>query len=87
MDKGSMEYVLISSFTDSEKRRSGIETIDQSVTPFDPHAFPWRGEGSGLVNVMLIEWFEDIAERFTVAQIHRQAWEDAKLVKKHVRLV
>jgi hypothetical protein len=87
MDQGSMEYVLISSFRDSARRRSGIETIDQSVTPFDPHAFPWRGEGSGLVNVMLIEWFEDIAERLTVAQINRQAWENAKPVKKHIRLV
>jgi len=87
MNKESMEYVLISSFTDSERRRYGIETIDSSVKPFDPHAFPWRGEGSGLVNVMLIEWFGDIAERFTVAQINRLAWERARPVKKHIRLV
>jgi hypothetical protein len=86
-DSGSMEYVLISSFGDSVRRRNGIETIDESVKPFDPHAFPWRGKGSGLVNVMLIEWFGDIAERLTVAQLNRQAWENAKPVKKHIRLV
>jgi hypothetical protein len=85
--RGPIEYVLISSFGDSARRRSGIETIDQSITPFDPHAFPWRGKGSGLVNVMLIEWFGEVAERFTVAQINRQAWENAKPVKKHIRLV
>lgn len=87
IDPGSMEYILISSFRDSGRRRDGVETIDQSVKPFDPHAFPWRGKGSGLVNVMLIEWFGDIAERLTVAQINRQAWENAKPVKKHIRLV
>ena len=78
---------MISNFRDSARRRPGIETIDSSVKPFDPHAFPWRGKGSGLVNVMLIEWFEDIAERFAVAQINRQAWENAKPVKKHIWLV
>jgi Heterokaryon incompatibility protein (HET) len=87
MNKDVMEYVLISSFGDSTRRRYGIETIDQSVKPFDAHAFPWRGKGSGLVNVMLIEWFEDIAERFTVAQINRLAWENARPVRKHIRLV
>lgn len=87
MDKGSMEYVLISSFGDSTRRRFNIETIDQSVTPFDPHAFPWRGEGNGLVNVMLVEWFGDVAERFMVAQINRKAWENAKPMKKHIWLV
>jgi hypothetical protein len=68
-----MEYILVSSFGDSIIRKYGIETIKQSVKPCDPHIFPWRGEGSGLVIVMLIEWFGEVAERFTVAQINRQA--------------
>lgn len=86
INSSATEYVLISSFGDSQRRRYGIATIDESVKPFDPRAFPWRGKGSGLVNVMYIERFVDIAERLTVAQINRLAWEMARPVRKHIRL-
>ena len=80
------EFILISSFGDARERRGGIKTMDSSVKPFDEYAFPWKGEGSGLVNLMLVEWFDDIAERLTMAQMHRQAWEAARPIYKHVRL-
>ena len=82
----AIEFVLVSSFGDTEKRRSGIATMDTDLKPFDEYAFPWQGEGSGLVNLMMVEWFEDVAERIIVAQIHRLAWEAARPVWKHVRL-
>jgi uncharacterized CHY-type Zn-finger protein len=54
--------------------------------PFDERKLPYKGEGSGLVNAMLIQWNEEVAERITVAQIHRQAWEAASPERKHIRL-
>ena len=81
-----LDYVLMSSFGDARERRSGIKTIDAVLKPFDERAFPWKGEGSGLVNLLMMEWFDDVAERLTVAQIHRQAWEAARPVLKHIRL-
>lgn len=81
-----LDYVLISSFGDTEERRGGVKTMDPELRPFDERAFPWKGKGSGLVNLMLIEWFDDVAERLAVAQIHRQAWEAARPVLKHIRL-
>lgn len=81
-----VEFVLIASFGDTDERRSGIETMDPGLRPFDERAFPWKGEGSGLVNLMLVQWFGDVAERVTVAQVHRLAWERAAPMWKHVRL-
>jgi hypothetical protein len=44
------------------------------------------GKGSGLVNLMLIKWYDEITERISVARIHRKAWDEARPVTKHVRL-
>jgi hypothetical protein len=80
-----MEYVLISSFEDASetvtveeegrRRHAGIRTMEEAVKPFDPYAFPWRGKGSGLVNLLVIEWCGEVAERIGVAQVVRDAWE------------
>jgi hypothetical protein len=53
------------------RKRYDIATIEQSVTPFDPHTFLWRCEGSGLVDVMLFELFGNVAKKLTVTQISR----------------
>ncbi|KAJ9608996.1 hypothetical protein H2200_006767 [Cladophialophora chaetospira] len=84
-DAAKMEYVLISSFEDASEsvtveeegrmRHTGIKTMDQALKPFDPYAFPWRGKGSGLVNLLVVEWCGEVAERIGVAQVVRDAWE------------
>jgi hypothetical protein len=56
------------------------------LKPFDERAYSWKGKGSDLVNLMLVEWFGDAAERITAAQVHRLAWEAAEPVRKHIRL-
>jgi heterokaryon incompatibility protein (HET) len=84
--KRPLEFILISSFGESKDRRSGFQTTDTKLRPFDESKFPWRGAGSGLVNVILIEWYDEIAERLSVARIHKQAWNSANPVKKHIRL-
>jgi hypothetical protein len=83
---GRLEFILVASFGESQERRKGLQTIDAKLRPFDEQEFPWRGPGSGLVNIMLIEWFDELAERLTVAQIHRQAWLEARPILKHIRL-
>lgn len=82
---GRVEWILISSFGDTSERRVGIQTIDPTVKPFDERVFPWKWEGSGLVNIMMVEWFGEVAERLIVAQIHRRAWEEAGPEWRHIR--
>jgi len=83
---GHLEFILICSFGESDERRLGLRTMNTNLRPFDERAFPWKGKGSGLVNLMIIEWFDEVAERVSVAQIHRQAWEEAHPIRKHIRL-
>ncbi|EXJ63315.1 uncharacterized protein A1O5_11636 [Cladophialophora psammophila CBS 110553] len=83
---GNLQFILISSFGESRDRRSGFQTTDTRLRPFDEGQFPWKGKGSGLVNLMLIEWFDEVAERISVARIHRQAWVEARPMTRHIRL-
>ncbi|RYP74901.1 hypothetical protein DL769_003907 [Monosporascus sp. CRB-8-3] len=69
---GPLAWILISSFRDAHNRRTGLQTIDTEVRPFDERKLPYKGEGSGLVNVMLVEWDDEVVERLTVAQVHRR---------------
>ncbi|KAK4032281.1 hypothetical protein C8A01DRAFT_50888 [Parachaetomium inaequale] len=85
--RGRLEWILVSSFGDAHDRRSGLKTVDTEVRLFDERKLPYKGPGSGLVNVMLIEWDDEVAERLTVAQVHRQAWEAAGPERKHIRLI
>ena len=80
---GVLQFILISSFGESKDRRTGFQTTDTKLRPFDGAEFPWMGKGSGLVNLMLIKWYDEIAERISVA---RKAWDEARLVTKHIRL-
>jgi hypothetical protein len=83
---GVLQFILISSFGESKDRRSGFQTTDTKMRPFDEEKFPWMGRGSGLVNLMLIKWYDEIAERISVARVHRKAWDEARPVLRHIRL-
>jgi len=85
--RGPLEWILISSFDDAHDRRGGPQTVDTNVHPFDERKLPYKGEGSGLVNIMLVEWDNEVAERITVAQVHRLVWEEAEPERKHIRLI
>lgn len=85
--QGPLEWIAISSFGDAHDRRGGLKTVDPDLKPFDERKLPYKGEGSGLVNIMLIEWDDEVAERITIAQIHRMVWEEASPVRKHIRLI
>lgn len=39
-----------------------------------------------MVNALVVEWDDEIAERVTAAQIHVKAWEEAGPRRKHIRL-
>jgi hypothetical protein len=81
------EFILISSYGESKDRMMGFETFDSTLRLYDEKSFAWKGEGSGLVNLILVEWHDEVAERLSIAQVHRQAWLGAKPFRKHVRLV
>ncbi|KAH6716208.1 heterokaryon incompatibility protein-domain-containing protein, partial [Leptodontidium sp. MPI-SDFR-AT-0119] len=83
---GLLQFILISSFGESKDRRTGFQTTDTKLRPFDEEKFPWMGEGSGIVNLMLIKWYDEIAERISVARVHRKAWAEAGPVMRHIRL-
>ncbi|KAK4164791.1 heterokaryon incompatibility protein-domain-containing protein [Cladorrhinum sp. PSN259] len=85
--RGPLEWIAISSFGDAHDRRGGVSTVDTEVRPFDEKKLAYKGEGSGLVNVMLVEWDDEVAERVTIAQVHRLVWEEASPIRKHIRLV
>jgi hypothetical protein len=87
---GRLEFVLISKFGPSlDKEEGAVAALFQ-----DSH-FADEGEGSTgpheagfdrLANIMLIEWFDEVAERLSVAQVYRKSWEEANPVRKHIRL-
>ncbi|KAF2706260.1 hypothetical protein K504DRAFT_447973 [Pleomassaria siparia CBS 279.74] len=57
---------------------------DQEVVDFDEEVFatgPWK-----VLNVVLIKWVGDHAERVAVARIHEDAWLKLSPVKKHIVL-
>ena len=85
--RGPLEWIAISSFGDAHDRRSGLRTVDTEIRPFDKRKLPYKGKGSGLVNVMLVEWDNEVAERLTIAQLHRLVWEEALPARKHIRLI
>jgi hypothetical protein len=83
---GPLEFVMLSSHGDTDKRRWGPRSVEGLIHYFDEKTFPWRGEGSGIVNVLLIQWSWEIARRLAVAQIHANAWKAACPWRKHIRL-
>lgn len=41
--------------------------MDDQAHLFDERKLPYKGEGSGFVNAMMIEWDEEVAEKITFA--------------------
>ncbi|PLN86503.1 HET-domain-containing protein [Aspergillus taichungensis] len=82
----SLDMVEISRLGDVYKRREGPSRVEGEVDLFDRGCFPDTGPGSGLVNVVVVRWDHEVAERYTVAQVHVAAWEEAGPVWGHVRL-
>ncbi|KAJ9634623.1 hypothetical protein H2199_008908 [Coniosporium tulheliwenetii] len=80
------ELVAISRLGDVYKRREGPSRVEGEIELFDEHEFPATGPGSGMVNVLVIEWDCEVAERIAVARIHVRAWEEAAPRRKHIRL-
>jgi hypothetical protein len=66
--------------------RKGPSRVEGEISLFDNEEFISEGSGSGIVNVLVVEWDFDVAERCTVAQIHEQAWSEAQPRRKHIRL-
>ncbi|KAL8299375.1 hypothetical protein RB593_009323 [Gaeumannomyces tritici] len=81
----------ISAHPDAERRRKGPSRVKGEIDLFDEQAFPSTGQGSGLVNIMVIiggidEVDYEIGNRVTVAVMHREAWEAAGPTEKLVLL-
>ncbi|KAH8592054.1 hypothetical protein B0O99DRAFT_630997, partial [Bisporella sp. PMI_857] len=83
---GPIEFVLISEYGDTDKWRRGPRSAEGPVHYFNEKYFSWRGENSGIVNLLLIQWDNEVAQRMAVAQLHIQAWMAAMPQLKHVRL-
>lgn len=82
----NLDMVEISRLSDVYKRREGPSRVEGEIDLFDKGSFPSTGPGSGLVNVVVVRWDHELAERYTVAQVHVAAWEEAGPVRRHVRL-
>ena len=83
---GPRELVAISLLGNVTNRRTGPNRVEGEIDLFDREEFCCTGPGSGMVNVLIIEWDSDIARRVTIAQIHIQAWKAARPRRKHIRL-
>lgn len=80
-----MELVAISRL--SKGSTKGPYRVEGEVNIFDKDLFPPTGPGSGIVYILVIEWYSEIAARVTVAQVHARAWDQARPKRKHVRLI
>ena len=76
----------ISQLGDRYDRRKGPSRVEGKMRLFDEDEFPAVGPGNGMVNVLVVGWDCEVAERVTVAQIHVQAREEAGPTRKHIRL-
>ena len=85
---GTSEFVLLSrTKRPTETNTRGIEIVNgmgQYETIFDHRKFeqrPWC-----LMNVMLVQWKEDYAERISLGQIHEDVWAMESPRKKYIML-
>ncbi|KAL2130483.1 hypothetical protein VTI74DRAFT_6337 [Chaetomium olivicolor] len=83
--KPRAELVAISRLTAPES--NGPFRVEGEIDIFDRGHFPSVGAERGVVNCLVIEWYEEIAARVTVAQVHWAAWQRAGPRRKHIRLV
>ncbi|KAM5361880.1 hypothetical protein ACJZ2D_012825 [Fusarium nematophilum] len=89
--ESKIDMVEISAYGDAYQPRRGPYRVEGGIRMFDEREFPGVGAGSGLVNVLVVDWDvglpDGVGERCTVAVIHSRAWEDALPKEKEVRLV
>ena len=83
------EFILLSRYHRSAKDFFDTEPASKPFTPryhiiCDSGIFPFSPWC--LLNVMLIEWKGDWAERLAIGLIHEDAWGSARPVKKHIML-
>jgi len=81
-------FIAISTHSETERAYRGPDRIEGEIPLFDKDTYPSTGEGSGLVNVLMVSWSAgaEVAERVTVARVHAKTWEDAGPVKRLIRL-
>ena len=79
------EFVAISRRQDSQDIAPLYRT-DGEIKIFDESEFPLTGSRGAVTNLLVICWSSEVAKRISIAQIHTQAWEQAKPGRKHVRL-
>ncbi|KAF5005593.1 hypothetical protein FDECE_8000 [Fusarium decemcellulare] len=89
--ESKIDMVEISRYGDAYRRRKGPSRAEGPIPLFDEEAFPAVGTGSGLVNILAVDWDmglpDGIGERCTVAVIHSKAWEAAGPKEKEICLV
>ena len=87
--ESKMQFVGISQHGDTFRPRKGPNRVEGEIRMFDKAQYPSVGKGSGLVNVLAVDFNvgHDYAARITVARIHVKAWEEAGPVNRLVQLV
>lgn len=65
----------------------GPKRVEGEIDVFDKTQFLSDGPEGGVVNCLVVEWYDEIASRVTVAQVHWEAWQQARPRRKHIRLV
>ena len=79
------EFTLVSTYNANGGEHPGLQSVEGSIKLFDHRPFGWS-EQERIVNALLIEWDNDVADRVTVALIHSTAWEEACPQRKYIRL-
>jgi hypothetical protein len=77
--------MLVSTYDAAQEEFHSLKNVEGSVKLFDHKPFGWRNK-KRIINALLIEWDNEVAERVTVARIHSTAWEEAYPQRKHFRL-
>ena len=71
------------------ERIQGPFRVEGEIEMFDRGYFEDEGPNGGVVNCLVVEWYEEVAARVTVAQVHWRAWnwEGVRRGVRHVRLI
>lgn len=71
------------------ERIQGPFRVEGEIEIFDRECFENEGSNGGVVNCLVVEWYEEVAARVTVAQLHRRAWNEEGVRRglRHVRLI
>ena len=85
-----LTLVGISAHGECSRPRQGPGSTEGWIPLWDDNRFPSVGPQSGWVNVMVVDedgvYLDGFSSRYTVAIIHKAAWEEAKPVPREIRL-